>query len=196
MSLTKAKKLDDQYFPNNQDGLPDIFVGLGVFFAGIFLKTELFWMAAIFIPTLMPSFQAARKRFLSSRTDKLDQNHTQTAKANNLKFAVTILLGLIFLTGSILFLSFSFLSNPVIIFLREYFLLMIGLIFSSIWILASMLLKIWRFTIYAGFTLFFMYLAQISIMPFWLSLVAQGVLIGLVGMWTLIMFIQRHPKIY
>jgi hypothetical protein len=193
MSALTTNKLENKYTLYHKDGLMDIFIGLGVIFAGLFIWTELVWMAAIFIPVFLPSFQAARKRFLQTRIGELEDNQQQVAQAQKLILSITLLLGLLFLAGIGVFLAFDFMSGAVSEWLRQYFLLILGAIFGGVWVFAGWMLKIMRFYLYGAFTFVFLGVAQFLVLPFWLALVMLGGMIVLVGLMVLIRFCQQYP---
>jgi hypothetical protein len=195
MSTSGIDKMENKYTLYHKDGLMDIFIGLGIIFAGLFIWTELVWMAAIFIPVFLPSFQAARKRFLQTRIGELEHNSQQEEKAQKLILSITMLLGVLFLAGIGMFLAFDFLSGAVNEWLRNYFLLMLGTIFGGVWAFAGWMLKIVRFYMYGAFTFLILGAAQFLPMPFWVALAALGGMIVLVGLMVLIRFRQQYPII-
>ena len=189
MSLNNSKPLATQ--PN--DGLMDLFIGFAIFFAGLFLWTEMVWMAGIFIPVFLPSFQSARRRFLEPRVGKLPKDSQQQTQNQKVLFSVTLLLGLLFLAGIALFFAYDALSGPLNEWLRQYFLFVLGIIFGSVWFFAASMLKINRFYLYAVFTFTSLAIAQFTRMPFWIALAILGGLIILSGTIVLIRFMQQHP---
>jgi len=190
-----SNKADRRMAANYNDGLIDILIGFAIFFAGLFLWSEMVWMVAIFIPIFLPAFQTARKRFLHPRTGNPDHDSQVLAQAQKTLFSVTLLLGILLLTGIGLFFVFGEMSGPVNDWVRQYFLLVIGFIFSGTWVFAAVLLKINRFYLYAIFTLATLITAQITMLPFWLALSILGGLITLVGLLLLIRFVQQYPDL-
>ena len=145
MSTITSDKIDNQLTSYYKDGLMDIFIGLAIFFTGLFLWTEMVWMAGIFIPILLPSFQAARKRFLEPRIGKLPHHSQQQVQNQKIFLMIALLLGVLFLAGIGMFYAYGELSGPLNDWLRPNFLLVLGIIFSSVWLLAASMLKINRF---------------------------------------------------
>lgn len=179
----------------HKDGLMDIFIGLGILFAGLFLWTGMVWMAAIFVPIFLPSFQAARKRFVERRIGDLGVDSQQQAQSQKMMFSIILLLGVLMLAGVGMFFTFGLLSGPVSEWLRQYFLLAIGLIFAGVWIFAGAMLKINRFYLYAFLTFAALAIAQFTALPFWLGLIILGGAVALVGLLVLIRFLQQHPLV-
>jgi hypothetical protein len=193
VSTLTTNKLNNRYVFYHKDGLMDLFIGLAIFFAGLFLWTEMVWMAGIFIPVFLPSLQTARKRFLQTRIGNLDRNPRQQAQTQNVLLYATLVLGGLLLALIGILFAFGFMSGLVNEWLRQYFLLMIGIIFTCMWIFAGAMLRIMRFYLYAAFTFGALSLAQLAVIPFWMSLTALGGLIGIVGLIVLIQFMIQHP---
>ena len=142
MFTLTSNKNDNRVFSNHNDGLMDLFIGFAIFFAGLFLWTGMVWMAGIFIPVFLPSFQAARKRFLEPRIGELSHNSRQQAKNQKALLWVTLLLGGLFLAGIGMLFVFGEMSGPLNDWLRNYFLLVMGVIFASVWLFAAAMLKL------------------------------------------------------
>ncbi len=193
MSTSKFKYTKNRIFLSHNDGLIDLFIGFAILFAGLFLWTEMVWMAGIFVPVLLPSFQAAQKRFLEPRIGELSQNYQQQVQSQKVVFSITLLLGVLLLGGVGMFFAFGFTTGPFNNWLRQYFLLIIGVIFSSVWLFAAAMQKINRFYLYAAFTFMALATAQFTALPFWIALVVLGGLIASVGLLILIRFIEQHP---
>ena len=193
MSTITSNQIDNQIASYHKDGLMDIFIGFAIFFAGLFLWTEMVWMAGIFIPVLLPSFQAARKQFLEPRIGELPHNSQQQAQAQKVLLMTTLLLGVLFLAGIGMFYAYGELSGPLNEWLRPNFLLVLGIIFAGMWLFAAAMLKINRFYLYAAFTFSALALAQLMAFPIWIALAILGGLIILSGAIILIRFIRQHP---
>jgi len=195
MSARISNKIENRSILDPEDGLLDVFVGFGIFLAGLFMWTEMVWMVAIFVPILFPGMQAARKRFLQSRIGNLDHDPQLQARAQKILFIVTFLLGVLLLAAVGMFLAFEEISGPVNDWVRQYFLLLLGCVLAGVWALAAALLKIGRFYLYGVFTLVTFGAAQITTLQFWMALSILGGLIVLVGLLLLIRFVQQHPTL-
>ena len=193
MSTITSRKINSSIGFYHKDGLLDIFIGLGIFFAGLFLWTEMVWLSGIFIPVFMPSFLAARKRFLQPRFGNPDHNLQQPVQAQKLIFLIILLLGGLLLAWFLMSFIFGFMSGPINEWLRQYFLLMIGIIFAIVWIFASAMLRINRFYLYAFFTFLALSFAQFTSLLFWVALSVLGGLISFFGLIILFRFVQQHP---
>ena len=155
--------------------------------------TEMIWMAGIFIPVLLPSFQVARKRFLEPRIGSLPIDPRQQAQAQKILLITTLLLGVLFLAGIGMFYAYGELSGPLNNWLRPNFLLVLGIVFAGMWLFAGVMLKLNRFYLYALFTFGSLALAQFTALPLWTAFVILGGLIILAGSIMLLRFLRQHP---
>ena len=187
------QEIDNRYVLYHKDGLLDIFIGMGIFFAGLFLWSEMVWMAAIFIPIFMPVFQSARKRFLEPRVGELDHDPNSQAQGQKVLLYTTLLLGVLVLVGVGMFFGYSLISGSVNDWIRNYFLVILGAIFGSVWVFAAVMLKVSRFYLYALLTFVPLSAAQFTGLPFWAALSLTGGLIILVGLIVFIRFLQEYP---
>ena len=183
-------KSENPYSSFSEDGMVDIFIGLGIFFAGFFLWAEMVWMIAILIPAFLPSFQSIRKRFLESRVGNLVSNTNQYVINQKITLYVSLITGILVLIGFWVFFMFELASFPVI---RQNILLVLGMIFAGLWIFAGEMLKIGRFLLYAAITLVVMVAAQFEIIPFWVTFVILGGVIAFAGLLVLIKFLKQYP---
>jgi hypothetical protein len=193
MSTLTSNDTKSRYIFYHKDGLLDLFIGFAIFFAGLFLWTEMVWMAGIFIPVFLPSFQSARQRFLQPRIDKPSYSPRQQAQTQKLFFFMALLsLGML-LAGIGMLFVFGLMSGSANDWIRQYFLFTIGIIFAGAWIFAGAMLKINRFYLYAAFTFGTLSFAQFTVLPFWVALAILGGSICLVGLMVLIRFVQLYP---
>jgi hypothetical protein len=192
MNNTKLET-DRRYFLEYRDGMVDIFIGLGILFAGLFLVSDMPWMAGIFIPLFLPSWKAARERLHRRRSLLLENDPFSRAQGQKVLLSITLLIGTLVLVGIGALLAPGLLSVPAMEWLRAYFLVGLGGIFAIVWAIAALVLKVSRFNLYAIFTFVLLAMAQFTNLPFWASLAIAGGSIMLAGMVVLLRFIQEHP---
>ena len=193
MFTLATKKAENDFTFYQNDGLVDIYIGLGILFAGIFLWAEKFWMAGIFIPVLLPSFQVIRKQVLEPRIGFSFPTSTQQANNHKVNQHLKLLLGILVVFGISILFVFIFLSLSEIDWFRRNYLLVIGMIFSSTWIIAGVMLNIWRYYLYGVLSFVAMVAAQFANLPFWIALAILGGMIAFIGVLILIRFLQQNP---
>ena len=70
--------------PDHGNGLLDIFVGLGVLFAGLSLAVQMPWLTAILPLWLAPACFGARRRLIATRTTELRSSAASQDRTNRL----------------------------------------------------------------------------------------------------------------
>jgi hypothetical protein len=181
-------------FPFSQkDGLVDIFIGLGIFFAGLFFWTEMVWMIAIFIPSFLPLLQSIRKRVLEPRIGEFAPNSNHDVRNQRMTLYVLLMIGILVLASFFVFFVFEFRTLPGIAVLRQFILLLLGIVFASLWIFAGVMLRIRRYFFYAALALVVLSAGQFANIPFWITCVILGGIIIFSGLLVLLRFLKQHP---
>jgi hypothetical protein len=193
MLSTKSERMDPRYFTYHRDGWQDLFIGMGNLMAGDFVFGDLAWMPAIFIPVLLPSWQAARKRFLDRRLDPQELPLDTGARDQKAILTTSVLLGLLVLAGLGAFYLFTKDSNPAIAWMRQYFMLMLGSLFGGVWLLFAWLLRLPRFGLYGLLTFGLLAAVQYTGFHFGVALIALGGAIILIGLFVLLRFMREYP---
>ena len=134
MSKITSKSIESRYISSLDDGLPEIFVGLSILVASVFLWTGMVWMVGIFLPLFFPAFREARRQLLKPRIKNNDKFTSQQTQALKQLFLLTTLVGVLFLLLIGLFSVSDILSNKIIDLMRSNFLLITGFMFSLLWI--------------------------------------------------------------
>ena len=193
MFSTRKQQENAQYITYYKDGWQDLFIGFGILLAGLFIKTEMAWMPAIFIPIFLPGWQKARNRFLNRRIGSTEFSSHQQIRSQKAIYSTMILLGLLVLVGLAVFYVFATTSSTVNAWLRQYFLIVLGCIFGGSWVYAANMLKLNRFYLYGLLTTVLLAASQFINIDFWQTLTTLGALITVCGSVVLIRFLQEHP---
>ena len=194
MSTISDYELSRKYFFYHKDGLLDIFIGLGLLLAGATWWAEMVWMAGSWIAIFLPIWITARKSITYRRGTDVEQ----LAKGN-FRFTLVLismigflLLGLLVTFG--FFLGFE--QVPTYrIFLDTYLNLLIGAGISIILLISAASMHLPRFFAYVALTLAIFVGTWLLDWPFWIPLIVSGGLITLVGLMTLIRFLNEHPPV-
>jgi len=177
----------------HRDGLMDIFIGLLVLIASQLIRADLVWMVAIYIPIFLPVWKAARNQFIHQRIGPECSVPHFHAKGALIKFRFTLLLGILLFVGLGILSALGWLSGATGDWINHHFTILLGLIFSTIWMLAAIILKLPRFFIHSIFTQGVFISTQFSQIQFWVALSLTGGLMIFVGCIVLIKFIRLHP---
>lgn len=195
MLSINQSETDARYLLYNQDGMLDVFIGLGIIAAGFFIRTELVWMLAILIPALLPAWQLFRKRFLQQRIGELDFDPQKQARSQRLLLYITLLFGVLVLAGVGVFFAFEAGDGTSNNWARDYFLVISGGVFGILWFVAAILLRVKRYFLYGVLCAAGLATSQFTGIGFPLALILIGSAISLIGTLILIRFIQEHPVI-
>lgn len=193
MLSTPSERNDPRYFVYHRDGWQDLFIGLGVVMAGTFILGDLPWMAAIFIPILLPPWQAARKRFLERRLGVLEPASPQAARGLKAVLSTSLILGLLVMGVAVAFYLTTHTSSQALGWMRQYFIVLLGALFGALWLYFAFALRLPRFTIYGLLTIGLFCAVQYTGLSFGLALISLGAAIVIIGLFILTRFISKHP---
>jgi MFS family permease len=194
MTTTTEDELSRKYFFYHQDGLLDIFIGLGILMAGLSFWAGMFWMAGAWVAILMPTWIAARKSITYRRAVDEDP---QLEQNNRYPLVMAVLVGLV-LMGVLVGVVFTLGSEnlpSLRTWLSSYIHLVIGLGIALFLMITAAVMRIPRFTIYAGLVAAVFAAGQWLGWVFWMSMSLSGGLMALLGIAVLIRFILQHPLI-
>ena len=192
MTTTSDVELGQKYFFYHQDGLLDIFIGLGILMAGLSLWADMFWMTGAWVAIFLPMWIAARRSITYRRAVDEQPLHAQHTRY---PVVIAVLVGLV-LMGVLVWAVFSLGSEnmPALrTWLSTYIHLVIGLGIALFLIITAAVMRIPRFTIYAGLVGVVFAAGQGLGWVFWVSMSASGGLMALLGAAVLSRFVSRHP---
>jgi MFS family permease len=183
-----------RYFFYHKDGLLDIFIGLGIMMAGLSLWAGMFWMAGGWVAIFVPLWISARKSITFRRAADADALPEQD---NRYPLVMAVMIGLV-LVGVLVGVFFSLGSTnlpSLRAWLSEYFHLAVGLGIALLLMITAAVMRIPRFTIYAGLAVAVFAAGQWLGWVFWVGMSVSGGLMALLGSAVLIRFIRQHPVI-
>jgi len=188
-----SQEFENKFLLYPKDGLVDIFIGVGIMVAGLFMWAEMPWIVGAFIPILLPPFKKSRAQFLYRRIGNLrDEYYGQTQQQKALGY-ITVLMGALVLVGIGIFFAFSKISGEVNEWLPSNFQLVLGGIFCNVWVVCGVILKRHRFHVYGLLTFTLLASNQLTLFPFWIALVALGGIIALAGLVILLKIHHNYP---
>lgn len=192
-SATNNKRPAYYFYPH--DGLVDVFIGIMLLLGGLFIWVEMPWMPAIFIASLVPALQGAKKSITAPRLTRIGWSEKSTGPSKNLLPALLWLGVLALLLGIILFalLAGGILPEWPGAWIADYALLGVGAVGAVMWAAAAWLTGANHFYIYGGLTLATFCLVALVPFPFILGLAGLGAAILLIGLAVLIRFMLKYP---
>jgi len=185
------------YLYYHQDGLVDIFIGLGILFLGLSMFAEAAWMVAIYPILLLPAWQSVKKSITAPRMGWAELALVQRVRKRLDRTLVVseVTIMLLLLLGLFMFWVQERDNTPPALqrWFKEYFGLALGLSGALFASLTAFLSGIKRFHLYAisGVVVFVAgYLLDMSLS---LSVSLMGGLTLLIGSAALVRFLCRHP---
>lgn len=192
MSTTINDELSRRYFFYHQDGLLDIFMGLGFLLAGAALWVEMPWMAGIWVVFFAPVWMLARQSITYRRVPEVETTAGDKAR---IVLVLSVLVGMVVLgvlTSTVFLLGFERFS-AFWAFLDAYIHLMVGLGLVGLLATTAVILRLPRFYAYAALTLLVFGAGHLAGWLFWTSMSFTGGLISLGGFIVLGRFLRAHP---
>ena len=198
MSQTiNTKSLSKQYYQGyHQDGLLDIFLGLGIIFSVAVIKFGFVWFVAILPAIFWPLWMSAKEAITAPRLVGSQISQEQVAQGRTAILGFTSVGFVALILGLVVFWIFSTDSAPAGLnnWLRENFLIAMGVIGSFILALAALLTRITRYYAYALLA----FLAGVGgplldIRPLFYT-IAFGLIMLLSGLVILLRFTRTHPR--
>lgn len=189
--LSKTEHTPEPYMVYYNDGLMDIFLGLGLLSAGIVMLVDYPAFTGIAFAVLYPILLAAKKGVTAPRLRPDDISPTQAKRQQTRSMMIGVALALILaLLAGLLVFAVGVRDWSIWLYLMDAGLVIVAGVFV-LWGLQS---GAKRLVVYGGLLL----VARIS--SFWVEvafpyyIVALGGVVSLIGLAIMIRFIQEHPN--
>ena len=194
MVKTLSDQNERQYADYHHDGLLDLFIGLGAFFSGIWMYTDLIFMIGVIPASLLPVWMAARKSALRRLgVDEIPPAHQNRSR-------LTLYLGLIFgvlaflaALGAYVVFSIETLPFEVTEWIGDNFIILLGVLIASMLVIGGLLTGIRRLIGYAGLLSLFLIGGEVLDFGLPTILTALGLVITTIGFWIFVRFSRRYP---
>jgi len=188
------------YLHYYNDGLLDIFIGVGIFTIGIAILLDISYVFIAILPAiLIPVWRDAKKKYTAPRMKTI-----HFTEADRVARKTTALLTGLLLAGMLIFLvsvtaalfwsqATGLLPFWLRTFVKEYFWLLLSSLGALILCGIALLYKLKRYFVYAALTLAIFTITNALIAPFWLMIALTGITIALIGLVALLRFVQDYP---
>ena len=193
-TLQKNEKLRSIYMAYVDDGILDIFVGWIIFFAGLMLFTELFWMAGVYVAIFIPVLWSAKEKITLPRLRKDELRPVATQKAFNSTTALIISLVLMAILGVLVWVLL-FGDQPSSALREIVFYLAVGVVGAALlggFAAAARTYRAPRWYVYGTMVALFALLAYLLGIGLPWLLMAAGALISFTGTLYLARFLRSH----
>lgn len=184
------------YLSYHQDGLIDIIIGFLTLGFGMNVATDssawslLGWMPIIFYVPLKNQITVPRFGYF-----KFDTAREAQRRKGILGFLIMggLVVFLVFVLGMVMFLLSDSSPPPAVLWMREYPLLLYGLLGALIFGLAGLIGAIRRLLVYALLSLFIMISGQVLGTQQFVPFLLLGGAIFVVGVVLLVRFLRKYP---
>jgi hypothetical protein len=178
-----------------EHGLWDIAVGVLLLSFGISILTGLYWMAAIWVPLVVPGLRDLARRLVIPRLGHVTFRRRRTRST----FRIQIVLTALAVAGLGMFLLTSWSTRAdapaAITWLRTHMLAMIGLIWGSGLVAAGWAADFPRLYIYGALLLGVLLGSDLGLdYHMGQALTGVGSLIAAVGLGLLVRFVRQYPR--
>lgn len=193
-STQERPRLDGLLYPDS--GLLDIFVGLGILFAGLFLAAQMPWLVAILPTSLGPAWYAARRALIAPRIT-VSQGETVSPSRVNWLLALLVALGVLSLLLAIAAtLAWDRDALPGWLYARPVLLPTVGFGLPIVLALAlaSLVLRIARYRAYAVLAVVVFVGGYLIGWAGWQSVAVTGTVVTAGGLVSLKFFLDAHPR--
>jgi len=192
--------LQEDYLHYHNDGLLDIFIGLGILVVALGMLTDIYYVFIAILPAIMiPVWRDAKKRYTAPRMKTIHFPEVDRIARRTMALLTGLLMAgmLVFLVVAMVVL-FESQSNGLLpiwlqTFIKEYFWLLLGAFGAGVLSLIAWLYRLNRYFIYAALTLAICAIATLLSAPFWLTVVLTGATITFFGLAVLLRFMQDYP---
>jgi hypothetical protein len=177
-------------------GLLDIFVGLGVLFAGLFLAAELPWLVAVLPTSLGPAFYGAQRMLVANRVHEPRPPALARKRRGRLLVLLTVLGLLSLLLAAVALWGWSAGTLPGWLETHRAALPAVGLGLPVALALAltGAVLRIARCYAYALVAAVLFACGYLIGWAVWWSLIGVGAAIAIGGVVSLARFLDQHPR--
>jgi len=188
------------YLDYHNDGLLDIFIGIGVFIIGLGLLTDIPYVFFATLPAIwLPAWRDAKKRYTAPRMKYIRFTEAQRMAMKTKALLTGLLLAgvVVFLAGALVPVLWSRSTGLLPLwlqsFIQEHFWLLPVVFGAGILSLLAWLYHLNRYFVYAALTLGIFTIASTFSAPFWLMFALTGISIALLGMMVFLRFVRTYP---
>ena len=182
------------YLSYHEDGLIDLLIGIGLFFASLYTYIDMLWLAGSMVAVITPTYMVMKKRYTFPRIGQVTFSKGRTRRSrNSMSFLVLVnvigvLLGLAFWMG------FSGDTPPQwMLLMIENLPIVIGVAGAVIWAVVGYFSELTRFYRYAASTLVVIGSANFIPTPFVAHMLLLSVIVTVLGFLQFQSFRRKYP---
>ena len=181
------------YTSYQEDGIIDIFIGLGLISMSFYVYAEMAWLMGSFVAIFVPVYMNMKKKVTFPRLGQATFSKRRAGRTRSSYIFLFAMNVAALLLAVSLWRSFSGGSPPSWLGLREYYTIVAGAVGAGIFAVLAYLTDLTRFYRYAAATLVVLGSAYFIPIPFIAHVAVLGAIIGTAGYLQLEGFKRRYP---
>jgi hypothetical protein len=184
------------YTSYHEDGILDIFIGIGVLTAAMYMMTDLFWMAGASVAVFTPLYIQAKKSITFPRLGQVTFSKKRTGRSKKTMLFIALLNVAGLALGVVFFFAASGPSRPPWFDLVvQYYGVVLGLVIAGIQVVFAQLSDLERFNWYAAVTLVVIPSVHLLSTPFFAHMVVLGAVVTASGLIQQQRFKLKYPLV-
>jgi hypothetical protein len=177
------------------DGIADIYIGLLIMLFGLFLFTDMPWLAGAVVVTFIPLYQASKRAYTAPRIGQIAFTPSRRGDGTAV-VTVLLVMGVAALVFGVLVFGLTNAGSlPMWLgaVLFDYGAVTAGAAGALLWVIAAYFDAVNRYYLYAAVTLALAAIGFLYSLPFALGVTLLGAIVFCAGLMTLYQFVHRYP---
>jgi len=193
LQLSSVEEKAVMAFPN--DGIADVYIGLLITLFGLFMFTDMPWLAAAMVASFIPLYQASKRAYTGPRISQIEFSPSRRG-GGSIVLSILLLLGIAALVFGVLVFGLTnagSLPTWLGTVLFEYGAITAGAAVALLWVVVAFFGEVNRYYGYAALTLALATIGFVSNLPFAISVTLLGAIVFCAGLMILYQFVRRYP---
>jgi hypothetical protein len=184
------------YTSYHEDGILDIFIGIGILIAAMYMMTDLFWMAGASVAVFTLFYIQVKKNSTFPRLGQVTFSKSRTGRSKKTMLFIFLLNVVGLLLGVVFFSAVSGPSNPAWFgFVIRWYGVVLGVVIAGVEVVFAQLSDLERFNWYAAVTLVVILSVHLLGTPFFTHLAVLGAVVTVAGLYQLQRFRLKYPLV-
>lgn len=184
------------YTSYHEDGILDIFIGIGVLIAAGYMMTDLFWMAGTSVAIFTPLYIQVKRSITFPRLGQVTFSRKRTGRSKKTMLFILLLNVAGLLLGVVFFSAVTGPSNPAWYDLVvRWYGVVLGVVIAGLEVVFAHLSDLERFNWYAAVTLVVIPSVHLLGTPLFAHLAVLGAVVTVAGLYQLQRFRLKYPLV-
>ena len=182
------------YLSYHEDGLIDLLIGIGLFFASLYTYIDMLWLAGSMVAVITPTYMVMKKRYTFPRIGQVTFSKGRTRRSKNSMYFLVLVNVIGVLLGLAFWMGFSGDTPPQwMLLMIENLPIVIGVAGAVIWAVVGYFSELTRFYRYAASTLVVIGSANFIPTPFVAHMLLLSVIVTVLGFLQFQSFKGKYP---